>query len=216
MIPGSYIFAPYATLSGIMAGMVANSACCDLISDSALKPLIVGAVAGIVAYAANWLLQRVYRVDDPIEAVAVHAGGGITGLIFAGLYQSPVRIVPQIFDIFALVVVAFIPSCFVFYLIDKLENWKIGARVPIRLKSTTLEEDLGLIFEDPISRVGQPPVQIHYLPRDLQKQFTDWLLLQDVVPLHNARSLQEAAKDLISKMKDFFSSQVGKKNDFRN
>jgi Amt family ammonium transporter len=209
LTPGNYIFAPYATLSGIMAGMVANSACCDLIYGSSLKPLIVGTVAGIVAYVSNGILQWYLRIDDPIEAIAVHAGGGITGLLFAGLFQSPVRMVPQVFDIFALVVIAFIPSCFVFYLIDRLEGWEIG----VRLKSTTREEDLGLIFDDPISRVGQPPIEIHYLPRDLQKQFIDWLLLQDVVPLHNARSLQEAARDLISKMKNLFSSESGKKSD---
>ena len=34
-----YIYAPYATLSGIMAGMVANSACCDLVAASSLRAI---------------------------------------------------------------------------------------------------------------------------------------------------------------------------------
>jgi signal transduction histidine kinase len=203
--PGRYIFAPYATLSGIMAGMVANSACCDLISDSAAKPLIVGAVAGIFAYAANWVLQRIYRIDDPIEAVAVHAGGGIVGLVFAGLYQPRAQIWPQLFDIAVLITIGFGLSWVAFWLIDLFRVVRIGGRIPVRLKSTAWEEEVGLTFEDPVSRVGVPPVQFHYLPKDLQKGFISMLGLLIAPPVHIARALEENARALIKEMASRFS-----------
>lgn len=197
-----YVFSPYATLSGIMAGMVANSACCDLIARTSLNwSIVVGSVAGLVASIANTVLQRVYRIDDPIEAVAVHAGGGVVGLICAGLLQSPVALWPQVADIAVLIVVAYVPAWILFKAMHVMSAVRFAGRTPMRLKSTASEEDIGLTFDDPSTRIGEPPVRIHYLPRDLQKQLQDCLLLLTSMPLHAARGLSEAATNLISTLR---------------
>lgn len=203
-----FVYAPYATLSGIMAGMVANSASCDLIARSNVnRSLIVGSVAGIVAYAANWVIQQYFHVDDPIEAVAVHAGGGVVGLIFAGIYQG--NLTPQLIDIAVLVTITVIPSWTIFKLIDRCDRSLnflglfpcLADRRPVRLKSTAEEEDLGLTFDDPTTRVGLPPVHFHYLPDDLKKQLYDYLALLTSMPVHVARRLYMKAGELIDAMK---------------
>ena len=198
----SYVYAPYATLSGIMAGMVANSASCDLIAASTLnRSLVVGSVAGVFAYIANWVLHRFFHVDDPIEAVAVHAGGGIVGLIFAGLYQSPWNVLPQLVDIAVLVAITAVPSWIIFKVIDVFGRIPIQGRTPIRLKSTSAEENLGLIFDDPSTRVGAPLSHFHYLPDDVKKQLYDYLLLLTSMPVHIARSLYNDAGAMIDAMR---------------
>jgi Amt family ammonium transporter len=208
----SYVFAPYATLSGIMAGMVANSASCDLIaaSSSLNGSLVVGAVGGIVAYVANWVIQQYFRVDDPIEAVAVHAGGGVVGLIFAGLYQSPMSLYPQIVDIGALVTIVVLPSWIVFKAIDifgPIREGPFRGRWPLRLKSTSDEENLGLTFDDPSTRVGLPPVHFHYLPDDLKAQIYDYMSLLTSMPIHVARTLYLKVDELIKHMKGLLSGE---------
>jgi Amt family ammonium transporter len=202
----SYVYAPYATLSGIMAGMVANSASCDLIAATDLnRSLVVGSVAGIFAYSANWVVQQYFRVDDPIEAIAVHAGGGIVGLIFAGLYQlpwNPWNVWPQLVDIAVLVAITVVPSWIIFKVIDVFGRLPIYGRRPIRLKSTSDEENLGLTFDDPTTRVGPPLDHFHYLPDGVKRQLYDYLILLTSMPVHIARSLYNEAGNLIEAMKE--------------
>lgn len=200
-----YVYAPYATLSGIMAGMVANSASCDLIAASDVhRSLIVGAVAGIFAYGMNWIIQQMFHVDDPIEAIAVHAGGGFVGLIFAGLYRSPWspwNVWPQLIDISVLVTMTVIPSWILFKIIDVFSRFPIGMRTPLRLKSTSDEENLGLTFDDPTTLVGRPPVHFHYLPDDVKMELSDYMSLLTSMPIHIGRSLHESAEALIGEIK---------------
>lgn len=201
----SYVYAPYATLSGIMAGMVANSGSCDLIAASSLtRSLVVGSVAGIFAYSANWVVQQYFHVDDPIEAIGVHAGGGIVGLIFAGLYQSPWNawnVVPQLVDIAVLVAIIAVPSWIIFKVIDVFGRLPIYGRTPVRLKSTSDEENLGLTFDDPTTRVGTPLSHFHYLSDDVKKHLYDYLRLLTSMPVHLARSLYNEAGQLIEALK---------------
>jgi ammonium transporter, Amt family len=211
-----YVYAPYATLSGIMAGMVANSASCDLITASVSTlnlSMLVGSVAGIFAYGANWVLQQFFHVDDPVEAIAVHAGGGVVGLIFAGLYQSPISLSPQLLDIAVLVSITLLPSWIIFKVIDLLGRFPIHGRTPLRLKSTADEENLGLTFDDPTTRVGLPPVHFHYLPDDLKTQLYDYLNLLTSMPIHVARGLYKSAGELIGAMKGFLSGESNRAPD---
>jgi Amt family ammonium transporter len=76
---------PDASLSanGWVAGLVAISGSSPFLPPSAA--VIVGIVAGfIVPFAVEWLDR--WSVDDPGGAVAVHAVGGIWGLLAVGLF----------------------------------------------------------------------------------------------------------------------------------
>lgn len=46
--------------------------------------LVTGALGGLVYYGCSKALLYRAKVDDPLDAVAVHAGCGLWGLIAAG------------------------------------------------------------------------------------------------------------------------------------
>lgn len=87
-----YVFAlikrqtPYWSLlicmNGGLAGMVASCAGCDnMIGISAIS---IGLAAGFTYYWASELV-RWAEIDDPLDAFAVHYGGGFTGILIAPL-----------------------------------------------------------------------------------------------------------------------------------
>ena len=61
------------TLNGVLAGMVAQCAGCD--EYQPWGALIVGMFGG-VAFIAVHIAMIKCRLDDPLDAVAVHGGGG--------------------------------------------------------------------------------------------------------------------------------------------
>jgi ammonium transporter, Amt family len=75
---------PDASLSGNawMGGLVASSAGCALVS--AMAAIVIGAVAGaIVTVGIEWLDRL--EVDDPGGSIAVHALGGLWGVLAVGV-----------------------------------------------------------------------------------------------------------------------------------
>jgi len=66
------------TLNGALTGMVSMCAGCDKFEPWAA--LIVGAMGGIGYIVVNKLMLRC-KLDDPLDAVAVHGAGGIIGLL---------------------------------------------------------------------------------------------------------------------------------------
>ncbi|GMH40352.1 hypothetical protein BSKO_08256 [Bryopsis sp. KO-2023] len=72
-------------LNGILGGLVGVTSACSTID--AHDALIIGIVAGVVYfYFAEGLIWL--RIDDPLEASAVHLGCGVWGVIAAGLFPN--------------------------------------------------------------------------------------------------------------------------------
>lgn len=71
------------TLNGSLAGLVAITAGCDVVSDYAA--IIIGLVAGILVVVAVEFVDKVVKVDDPVGAVAVHGCCGFMGTLLTGL-----------------------------------------------------------------------------------------------------------------------------------
>jgi len=72
------------TLNGALTGMVAQCAGCNVFPIWAA--LIIGAVGGAVFHGAHWLEVKM-RMDDPLDAVPVHFGGGVLGVICAPIFK---------------------------------------------------------------------------------------------------------------------------------
>jgi len=66
------------TLNGALTGMVALCAGCNLYEPWAA--LIVGGLGGLGFLAIHFAMLKM-RLDDPLDAVAVHGGGGLVGLL---------------------------------------------------------------------------------------------------------------------------------------
>mgnify|MGYP000104094181 FL=1 len=72
------------TLNGTLAGLVAITAGCDVVSPYAA--MAIGLIAGFIVVIIVELLDKVLKVDDPVGAVAVHCGCGAMGTILTGVF----------------------------------------------------------------------------------------------------------------------------------
>ena len=74
---------PFWTFSGGLAGIIAGSAGNDLYHP--IQALLVGAVLAVVAYKMHYWVERRFKVDDAVGAVAVHGYAGFLGVCAAGV-----------------------------------------------------------------------------------------------------------------------------------
>ena len=74
-------------LNGALAGLVAITAGAASVSTGGA--IMIGLVAGGVLVYGLDLVERVFKVDDPVGAVAVHGFNGMWGTIAVGLFAVP-------------------------------------------------------------------------------------------------------------------------------
>lgn len=75
-----------ATCSGAIGGLVAVTAPCAYIDPWAA--VVIGGIAGALVIVVAQTLESKFHLDDPVWAVACHAGGGIWGLIALGIFAN--------------------------------------------------------------------------------------------------------------------------------
>ncbi len=71
------------TINGVLAGLVAVTAGCNVV-DSAI---IIGLIAGVLVDMAVLYIDKI-KIDDPVGAIAVHGVNGLFGTIAVGLFAS--------------------------------------------------------------------------------------------------------------------------------
>ena len=74
---------PFWTYSGGLAGIIATSAGNDLYHP--IQALLVGAVIPVIVYKLHYWVERRFRIDDAVGAVAVHGYAGFLGTALAGV-----------------------------------------------------------------------------------------------------------------------------------
>ncbi len=72
------------TLNGALAGLVAVTASCDLISP--FGAACIGVIAGFVIVFGVEFVDKVLKIDDPVGAIGVHGLCGATGTLLTGLF----------------------------------------------------------------------------------------------------------------------------------
>ncbi|MGL5316664.1 MAG: ammonium transporter [Peptostreptococcaceae bacterium] len=72
------------TLNGILGGLVAITAGCDVVS--VYGALAIGVIAGIALVFASELIDSKLKIDDPVGAISVHGVCGVLGTICVGLF----------------------------------------------------------------------------------------------------------------------------------
>ncbi|MBR3085958.1 MAG: ammonium transporter [Kiritimatiellae bacterium] len=73
-------------LNGSLAGLVAITAPCDLVTANA--SIAIGLVAGVLVVLSVFALDRLH-IDDPVGAVSVHCVNGVWGTVAVGLFAAP-------------------------------------------------------------------------------------------------------------------------------
>jgi len=74
------------TLNGALAGLVAITAGCDVVSPGGA--VVIGILAGILLVFGVSFIDRVLKVDDPVGAVSVHGLNGALGTILVGFLDT--------------------------------------------------------------------------------------------------------------------------------
>lgn len=73
------MFKPDRSMNGILGGLVAITAGCDVLSTQGA--VLVGVSGGLVQYFANHILEYKFKIDDAVGAVGVHGFAGAWGTI---------------------------------------------------------------------------------------------------------------------------------------
>jgi Amt family ammonium transporter len=71
------------TLNGVLAGLVGITAGCDAVSP--WGAIIIGSVCGIVMVYSVEIIDKVFKIDDPVGASSVHGTCGLVGTVMTGL-----------------------------------------------------------------------------------------------------------------------------------
>lgn len=72
--------------NGTLAGLVAITASCAFVETWAA--MIIGVMAGIIYTLASFFVLNILKIDDPLDAVAVHGFNGVWGLIAAAAFAT--------------------------------------------------------------------------------------------------------------------------------
>ena len=72
--------------NGMLGGLVAITASCAFVSPAAA--VLIGAIAGLLVAWAVIQLERRFRIDDPVGAIAVHGVCGAWGALSVGLFAD--------------------------------------------------------------------------------------------------------------------------------
>ena len=73
------------TLNGSLAGLVAITAGCDVVSP--FGAACIGLIAGFAVCFGIEFVEKVLKIDDPVGAVGVHGVCGATGTLLTGLFS---------------------------------------------------------------------------------------------------------------------------------
>jgi len=130
------------TLNGALAGLVAITAGCDVVSPGGA--VIIGILAGIVLVFGVEFFDKVLKIDDPVGAVSVHGLNGALGTIMVGFFSTnnglfygggAAQLGSQLIGVAAVAAWAMGLGFLVFYILKKT----IGVRVSKRIEEEGLD-----------------------------------------------------------------------------
>jgi Amt family ammonium transporter len=77
---------PGMMVNGMLAGLVAVTAPCAFIAPWAAA--VIGVIGAILAIEAVFIVERKFKIDDPVGAIAVHMVNGIFGTLAVGIFAN--------------------------------------------------------------------------------------------------------------------------------
>lgn len=77
---------PGMMINGMLAGLVAVTAPCAFIAPWAAA--VIGIIAAVLAIESVFIVERKFKIDDPVGAIAVHMVNGIFGTLAVGIFAN--------------------------------------------------------------------------------------------------------------------------------
>lgn len=119
-------------LNGILGGLVAVTASAHLIGFGGA--MIIGAVGGVVVHFAHEVILRVFKLDDPVSAIAVHGFAGVWGTLalsfFVGqgdpTYSAMSQFLVQLTGVFAVFIWSFSTGLILFFILKMFNALRVS------------------------------------------------------------------------------------------
>ena len=139
------------TSSSGLAGVITASAGNDLYHP--IQAMIIGMIGVVIAYKLHYFIERRFKIDDAVGAVAVHGYAGFAGLVICGFvlwgypsspYEGYAAINPLGQFIGAIImfgVLGFLPGYVLAWILNRLGMLRIPPEVEI-LGLDTLEHEI--------------------------------------------------------------------------
>lgn len=130
------------TLNGVLAGLVAITAGCDVVSP--LGATLIGIIAGFVMIFAVSFFDNIVKIDDPVGAISVHGVCGTLGTILTGIFAIDGGLLYgggltflgiQTIGALSIAIWAGLTGFILFFVIKKT----VGLRVPPRIEEEGLD-----------------------------------------------------------------------------
>ncbi|KAL4433285.1 hypothetical protein ABPG77_003333 [Micractinium sp. CCAP 211/92] len=83
---GKVVWDLMVTANGVLAGLVAITAPCATVEPWAA--IIIGIIAAWFYLGGSYLVTNILKIDDPVEAIAVHMWSGMWGVLSVGLFAT--------------------------------------------------------------------------------------------------------------------------------
>ncbi|MEM9279378.1 MAG: ammonium transporter [Pseudomonadota bacterium] len=80
------IFAPSATINGLLGGLVAVTAGVAVVSVSGAA--LIGMAGGVVALIMSYVISHHFKLDDPVDVIAVHGFSGVAGTLLIAVFGA--------------------------------------------------------------------------------------------------------------------------------
>jgi Amt family ammonium transporter len=77
---------PSMLANGMLAGLVAITAPCAFVEPWAAA--VIGLIAGVIVIESVWIIERRFKLDDPVGAISVHGVNGIFGVLAVGIFAD--------------------------------------------------------------------------------------------------------------------------------
>lgn len=128
------------SLNGALAGLVAITAGCDMVTTTGA--FFIGLIAGLVLVLSVEFFDNVAKIDDPVGAISVHGVCGALGTILTGLFAESDGsglfygggfhfLGVQILGVVSVIAWVAITMTIIFKVIDKFVGLRVPAQVEI-------------------------------------------------------------------------------------
>jgi Amt family ammonium transporter len=149
---------PFWTFSMGLCGVISASAGNDLYHP--IQAMLIGAIVPCIAYKLHYFVERRFKIDDAVGAVAVHGYGGFLGVVVAGFvlwgvpsspYEGFAHINPlgNFAGAVVMVLLGFVPT----FIVCKILNSFGLLRVPTKVELEGVDLAINQNFEATVHEV---------------------------------------------------------------
>ena len=126
------------TLNGSLAGLVAITAGCDLVTP--VGAAVIGLVAGVLIVFSVEFFDKVAKIDDPVGAISVHGVCGAVGTILTGVFAEDIGLfygggfsflLTQLLGVASVILWVMVVMTIIFFVIKKTIGLRVSAEEEI-------------------------------------------------------------------------------------